>query len=95
MNRKSVNATGHKHQLITPERTAMEDRYNNASTKDFYSSVLKDLEVAPINAQDDTELPMALKKAPKNDQVAFTILRSKFGNKYSRNIINIFLSSYL
>jgi len=91
LNRKSVNATGHKHQLITPERSVLEDRYNNASTKDFYSSVLKDLEVAPLNAEGDNELPMALKKAPKNDQIAYTILRSKFGSKYAQGLHDLFV----
>jgi len=93
LNRKSVNATGQRHQLITPERKAVEERYNNASTKDFYSSVLKDLEGAPVDAETEEgdELPLALKKAPKNDQIAYNILRSKFGTKYSQGLHDVFV----
>ena len=83
--RKPSDASGFRSHLLTPEKSRIEERFNHSSTKSFYHYIVKELEDIPINIEDDSQVLYMLNKAPKGDQVAYDILKSKFDEKYARN----------
>jgi len=78
--------------LLTPEKSRIEERYNHNSTKSFYYCLLKELDEIPVNIEDDSQVLYMLNKAPKSDQVAFDILRTKFDEKHAQGLFYVFLN---
>ncbi len=82
--RKPSDASGFRSHLLTPEKSRIEERFNHNSTKSFYHFIVKELEDIPVNNEDDSQVSYMLNKAPKGDQVAYDILKTKFDEKHAR-----------